>query len=139
MKYGLPSLRCVSCVRAVAHAAFLFFPTRAVTESSEVDPRIGEMVRSLNLGREGEKIFTDANISFEVLQILTKDDLQVRSSPPCLVVFLRPSPKDGSGRPTGTGSASLRPVGSVQLYAASPGGSAKYERSFESSPFFLFL
>lgn len=47
-----------------------------VTESSEVDPRIGEMVSSLNLGREGEKIFSDANISFEVLQILTKDDLQ---------------------------------------------------------------
>jgi hypothetical protein len=39
------------------------------------------MVSSLNLGREGEKIFSDANISFEVLQILTKDDLQVRSSP----------------------------------------------------------
>jgi DNA polymerase III sliding clamp (beta) subunit (PCNA family) len=45
-----------------------------------LDPRIGEMVRSLNLGKEGEKLFLEANISYEVLQHLTKDDLQVRLS-----------------------------------------------------------
>ncbi len=51
-----------------------------VVEQPCLDPRIGEMVRSLNLGKEGEKLFLEANISYEVLQHLTKDDLQVRLS-----------------------------------------------------------
>jgi hypothetical protein len=58
----------------------MFHAVDADEESGEqpcLDPRIGEMVKNLNLGKEGERLFLEANISFEVLQHLTKDDLQV--------------------------------------------------------------
>lgn len=43
------------------------------------DHRIAEMVQCLNLGNQGEKFFAEAKISYEVLQHLTKEDLQVCS------------------------------------------------------------
>jgi hypothetical protein len=109
-----------------------------VTEINEsvLDPRIGEMVRSLNLGREGEKLFSEANVSFEVLQHLTKDDLQVRVSqsssqlltPRAVLIVPLVFPL-----PAGAGTASLRTVGRVQLHATNAGGSSKYVLSLSLS------
>lgn len=81
------------------------------------DHRIAEMVKSLNLGKEGEKFFAEANISYEVLQHLTKDDLQVRIHFRFLVIPLPLTNKNIEL--LGTGSSSFHKVGSLQLYSTS--------------------
>jgi len=42
-----------------------------------VDPRLEDMLRNLNLSKEGEMLVRDSKVSVEMLKHLNKEDMQV--------------------------------------------------------------